>query len=276
MSIKAISLLLAVVFLAGCQGNVKNSEELKPTSEVSQAKPLAEKPVPQTTSVRHAEVNKKPLDKMTQRLIKLGQEAFAEDRLLTPEEDNANLYFQVVLGRDPGNYQATMGLVDIVDKYLQWAWQSAQQGDYHKAQLYLGNAKSVNPEDPSIAEMTTRIANLKAQQEQKAQQAQTADQASKFEQPKSVTLEAKSTPVAKDGQFYLPSNLFSLSETEILAKLQPIIDRVAKDKKAIDIDWPNDKEARLLYQIINSRVSEFRVRAMIYHRSDYMIELQKN
>lgn len=81
---------------------------------------------------------------------------------------------------------------------------------------------------------------------------------------------------AKEGQFFLPHNLFSLSEDDIVKTLQPIIDKVAKDKSEIAIYWPNDKEARLLYQIINSRVSEFRVRAMTYHRSDYMVELQQD
>ncbi|MBU2412854.1 MAG: hypothetical protein KKB49_08570, partial [Gammaproteobacteria bacterium] len=88
--------------------------------------------------------------------------------------------------------------------------------------------------------------------------------------------ESKEPKALKEGQFLLPETLFSLSEEEIIAKIQPIIDEVATADRPIAIYWPNDKEARLIYQIINSRVPEFRVRAMTYHRADYMVELQQD
>jgi len=75
--------------------------------------------------------------------------------------------------------------------------------------------------------------------------------------------------------FYLPQDLFSLSEALVIQKLQPIIDRIEKDQLNIEIFWPNDKEARLLYRMINSRTEDFRVRGMIYRRAQHMIEVKQ-
>ncbi|SBS30881.1 hypothetical protein MSP8887_01918 [Marinomonas spartinae] len=278
MKIKTLFLLFSVVYLVGCQENIKQTTQNSPISESNKAvSPSNKKGQPKTH--QYSKTKLSPYKTVTARLIWKGERALAENRLLTPVDDNANLYFQTALGRDPGNYKATMGIKKIVDTYIDWAWRAAIQGRYKQATTYLNSAGSVNPEDPVINEMKDRIDGLKKRRQQVvSQRVEPARTPTDSQHKVTNTSEkmVKKVQKAKNGQYFLPKNLFSLSDDEILAKIQPIIDKVAKDKSEIVIYWPNDKQARLLYQIINSRISEFRVHAMIYHRSDYLIELQKD
>ncbi|NLQ18388.1 hypothetical protein HGG82_12260 [Marinomonas sp. M1K-6] len=265
MSKNRVCFLIVVVFLTGCQQNVRSTEKNQPVAE---AQSLEAAPVeasihkPKTLAAINAQQPKvlTAAEKLTLELIKQGEMALAADRLLTPEGDNANLYFQAALGREPGNYRAIQGITAIVDLYTQWAWQAAQNRDYTKAARYLDFSRSVNPQDPVIVEMTSRIGDLKT----------------KRRQVNKIATQKTTPKTAQKGQYSLPENLFNLSEEEIIAKIQPIIEEVTKTKQSIEIYWPNDKEARLIYQIINSHVTEFRVRAMTYHRADYRVELQQD
>jgi len=271
LSKKRVSFLFILFFLTGCQENVVPSTSNTPLQE---AEPINEL---EATSAVVASNNETPeveeqitppvvkpslsaAELLTQHLIAQGESALSTERLLTPEDDNANLYFQAALGRDPGNFKATQGIAAIVDVYTQWAWDAARHRNYIKSARYLDSARSVNSEDPVLIEMTSRISDLKARR------ARAAKVVYKKPEPKEP----------QEGQYLLPENLFSLSEDEIITNIQPIIDEVAKTEQAIKIYWPNDKQARLIYQIINSRVTAFRVRAMIYHRADYMVELQQD
>lgn len=213
-----------------------------------------------------------PSEKITQRLIEQGEQALSVRRLLTPENDNANLYFQVALGRDPGNYEAIQGIAAIVDLYTQWAWQAALNNNFQQAGRYLDLARLVNPEDPVLREMSSRIGSLQQERSRPNNREMSAT---------ALSSQGAATRNLDDSsrttwRFTLPKDLFSKSEEDILSLLQPIIDQVSASKSSIVISWPNDKESRLMYQIINSRVPEFRVRAMTYHRADYRVELQQD
>ena len=264
--------------MTGCQQNVKTSAEKPPIPEKEQDNVAAvsgdvdEKSTVQdvVTTSSPTQIVEKTLttaQRLTQRLIEKGEGALAAERLLTPVEDNANLYFQAALGRDPGNYRAIQGISAIVDVYTQWAWKSALRREYAKATRYIDSARSVNPEDQAIEEMVSRIDDLQKRRTKvaKLNQSQTNESSSE-EVPK----------ILNEGQYLLPKTLFSMTDDEIISHIQPIIDKVAQVDRPLAIYWPNDKEARLIYQIINSRVTEFRVRAMTYHRADYMVELQQD
>ncbi|MBJ7539129.1 hypothetical protein [Marinomonas transparens] len=282
MTKKAVSIVFFALFMTGCQGNFQSVDPIQPevtdetpavaqepeTVDVDGSKPevnstSAEENAPDAKMKSSEPIVKKQLtsaQKITQRLIKQGDQALAAKRLLTPEDDNANLYFQAALGREPGNFEAIHGIASIVDLYTQWAWEAARSRSYSAAARYLELARFVNPEDALIVEVSSRIKDLRSQREQRRKKV------TKKKQPKEL----------KEGQYLLPKNLFSLSEDEIIAKIQPIIDEVIQTKDSLAIYWSNDKEARLIYQIINSRVEDFRVRGMIYHRADYMVELQQD
>lgn len=282
MSKNLVSFLIVAIFLTGCQENVRTAEKSQPVEEVAESKAAPENTAAsKTVDVEQSTTTKKPspkavkaptaFERLTQRLIEQGETALSAQRLLTPVDDNANLYFQAALGRDPGNFKAIQGITAIVDVYTQWAWQAAKDRNYKQAERYLDSARSVNPEDPAIVEMTSRVSDLKTRREQAARVSK-----AKSELRNSKELASEEPKPLKEDQFLLPETLFSLSEDEIIAKIQPIIEEVAKTDRPLAIYWPNDKEARLIYQIINSRVPEFRVRAMTYHRADYMVELQQD
>lgn len=274
MSKNRVSLLFFVLFLTGCQGNVAPSKsvslerEAEPVIETERVTLEATQPMDEqdTLGVEEEAPIVKPekqltaAERLTLSLIEQGEAALSAERLLTPEDDNANLYFQAALGRDPGNFKATLGIATIVDVYTQWAWEAALSHDYNKSDRYLESARSVNPEDPMIVEMSSRVNDLMNK---------------RARTPKAVYKKPERKE-PKEGQYLLPESLFSLSEDEIIAEIQPIIDEVTKTEQAIEIYWPDDKEARLIYQIINSRITAFRVRAMTYHRADYMVELQQD
>lgn len=280
MKIKALFLLFSVAYLVGCQENIKQTAQGASVPESSKAVNTSEKNRPiEASAHQNAKVRLNPDKTMTARLVWKGEQALAKEHLLTPVDDNANLFFKAALSRDPGNYRATIGINKIVDTYVDWAWRAAIKGDYKQATAYLRSAHTVNPKDPAINEVKDRIEALKKRRQQATyHQAEPVrhQTSTQYKEANTTDRTAKKAQEAKEGQYFLPKNLFSLSDDEILAKIQPIIDKVAKDKSEVIIYWPNDKQARLLYQIINSRISEFRVRAMIYHRSDYLIELQKD
>ncbi len=264
MSKKAFLLLTSSMFLVACASTPApvsapvQVEAPKSEKQVDQKPATPEvindiKPEPQAQVVSAA-------DKVTMRLIKMGQYALSERRLLTPEEDNANMYFQIALGRDPGNYEAILGISNIVDTYLDWAIVSAGRGDFNTAYTYLNNARFVNQNDPNISTAADRVARI----EKRAQGT-----------PKATAINQSMVPDASEDVFILPKDLFQLSEEEILAKMQPIIDRILALQKPIEINWPSDKEGRLIYQILNSRTPDFRVRAMIYHRARYTVEMNE-
>ena len=293
MSKNLVSFLIVAVFLTGCQGNVKSTQKsqpepetnatqasvsLEPSSQAGRFDTAGESASTKSTPPPKKAKIPTPFEQVTQGLIEKGEMALNGKRLLTPADDNANMYFQAALGRDPGNFKAIQGIAAIVDAYTQWAWEAARRGQYKQAERYLDSARSVNPEDPTIVEMMSRVGDLKTKRAQAAQALK-----ERAEQKGIVSKESEQqdpeqneAPALNPNQFLLPQTLFSLSDDEIIAKIQPIIDKVAQTDQPLAIYWPNDKEARLIYQIINSRVPEFRVRAMIYHRADYMVELQQD
>ncbi|WOD07931.1 hypothetical protein [Marinomonas sp. GJ51-6] len=290
MNKNLISLPFLVLFIVGCQQNIAPSSDSAPIAESAQAS-LIDEPESEVTNdqfesevlvqeqVETIAVEKEltASEKLTLSLIERGEQALSAQRLLTPEEDNANLYFQAALGRDPGNFRATQGIANIVETYTDWAWASAVGRGYKQADRYLGLARSVNPEDPLIEDMAAQIRDLKTRRAQEAQyRAQQAAKKAAAANSNDETAEQNEEEPVKKGVYHLPETLFSLSDEEIIGKIQPIIDEVAKTEQSIAIYWPNDKEARLIYQIINSRIPEFRVRAMTFRQADHTVELQQD
>jgi len=295
--IKRVCFLIVVLFLTGCQvamttlkGN-HNAETEQLTHVQSQRELSSEEESTENMSrpseVADASAQNPPTrlkhlsqaEQLTQNLIERGNQELSGNRLVTPEEDNTNMYFQVALGRDPGNFYAIQGISKIVDLYTEWAWQAALNRQYSQASRYLDLARSVNSEDPVLLEMSSRIKDLR-ERRSVSNTASNAPQNSVSNDSTSTndsqdTKGERQTPL-EEGQFRLPKDLFSRSEEDIILQIQPIIDQVSALQSSIVIYWANDKEARLLYQIINSRVTEFRVRAMTYHRADYRVELQQD
>ncbi|MFT2109678.1 hypothetical protein [Marinomonas sp. 2405UD68-3] len=242
------------------QDNAVGSEQSLPVSFKSDHQ--ANKGIIATNALHDESRKSKEADPILVNLLQRGKLALSQLKLLTPEENNANMYYQAALGRDSKNSEALFGLARIVQHYTDFAWAKARKQQFIAAQKYLDSASSVNPDDPLIKETAERIKSYRSSLKSSAQ--------AKI-QSKNVIKKEKSNL----NQYFLPKTLFSLPEEEILKRIQPIIDKVAAQQATLEINWVNDKEARLLYQIINSRVLDFRVRGMIFHRPSYMIEVKQ-
>lgn len=236
--------------------DVKQIDSLMQVEELNEESLLVVEPKVVTEKPTDTSISSDPI---TLSLLERGETALAQQKLLTPEDDNANLYFQAALGREPDNSSAQNGIKEIIRYYTAWALDKAKQGQTRNANKYLAAASFVDESDPLIIQTKREIKDWRAGIKRTSKTTQNA-------QNKSKSLQTK---------FYLPQNLFSLPEALVIQKLQPIIDRIEKDQLNIEIFWPNDKEARLLYRIINSRTEDFRVRGMIYRRAQHMIEVKQ-
>jgi len=88
--------------------------------------------------------------------------AFAENRLTTPLDNNAYFKYLQILSLDPTNASANQGIVEIVEKYLEWAINAVETQQYRKAVNYINKARSVDETHPNILAVEKKVAALRA------------------------------------------------------------------------------------------------------------------
>lgn len=71
------------------------------------------------------------------------EQALADNRLTTPEDDNALTYLERVLAREPGNERALDGIRRIVERYLVLSDEALSEGVPRRAAVFLLRAKQV-------------------------------------------------------------------------------------------------------------------------------------
>ena len=86
-----------------------------------------------------------------QRLLREADYALAQDQLLMPLEDNAYDRYQAVLLMDKNNAIAKTGIQAISLRYIELARDATAHSRYAQAQVYLNNARDVDP-DNAVAE----------------------------------------------------------------------------------------------------------------------------
>lgn len=93
-----------------------------------------------------------PLDqqRLLADLLYAALQALADDRLLTPVDDNAHARFMRVLAYDANNEIALQGIQDIVLRYLQLSEQSMRRGLFEEAATMLDRARFVNADHADI------------------------------------------------------------------------------------------------------------------------------
>lgn len=82
---------------------------------------------------------------------------FKYNLLTTPVTNNAYLFYGRVLALDPDNHEARQGIYNIAEKYIEWAIDNANAGNFSLAKSYLGKAASVDPNHPNIPAVTRLI-----------------------------------------------------------------------------------------------------------------------
>ena len=161
------------------------------------------------------------------RLLARAQLAFEKNQLTTPEESSAYRFYLDVLGIDPDNQTARLGINNIVEQYLSWALDNAKSGNHERARQYFQRARSIDGSHPNIKPVLQSI-------EENEQSVVT-----KFDlDPERV----KARRVSKMG-------------------LSHIARQIIPEKTFVTIQAPDDASGRWLYQELNRRV-DFRIEAV--------------
>jgi len=154
----AVFSVLFIVVIAGLLFGVMSDQPKKGEAEVkaeqerqkieadAKAKAEQEREVPEKS--RANEINT---------LLGKAEAAFANNQLITPEQQSAYDYYLQVLVKDKQNLKVQEGLKKISDKYLGWAKSAIEYSDYTKAREYLAKAKKVLPNNKEVLALQKQI-----------------------------------------------------------------------------------------------------------------------
>ncbi len=224
-----ITVLMLVLLVSGCSSSSRKVSLPSPT--VIDRSPQSQQPqLPQS-------------DQEVVRILALldeADQAMADKRLTTPEHYNAWSFYQRVLMLQPENAEARQGLDKIVERYLAWSRSASQRGKLSTARLYLQRASLVNPEYPALKQ-----AKLKLQS-----------------QPKSES-KAKAKPKLESTGKYIQLNAAAVKARSRSAqqKIRQVADVIRANDARVVIEAPNDLAGRWIYQQLNRRHEDYRVRA---------------
>ena len=76
--------------------------------------------------------------------------AMDEDKLTTPMDDNAYLYYQEVIRLKPAHEEALQGLAEIANRHADLAEEAIQRFQYVKAEHYVNEGLRVQPDNPRL------------------------------------------------------------------------------------------------------------------------------
>ena len=172
-------------------------------------------------------------------LLAKAEEAYAEDRLTTPLDDNAYLRYLQVLSIDPDNGKANQGIANIAEKYLARSIDNVYQARYRRARDFLNKARSVDEDHPNIPAVENMLNSYASGRSQ------------------TFALSRKST---------------ELREPDTVSTLRSIAAEISKHQATIVIEAPSDATGRWIYQQLNEATEE-RVRARFEMTSRVRIHL---
>ncbi|MCH8257116.1 MAG: hypothetical protein IIA75_04295 [Proteobacteria bacterium] len=172
-------------------------------------------------------------------LLAKAEEAFAENRLTTPLDDNAYLRYLQVLSIEPDNSKANQGIADIAEKYLAWSIENVQRARYRRARDFLNKARSVDENHPNIATVENMV--------------------NSYAEGKTQTFELSRASTER-------------RDPETVSTLGEIAAEISKLQATIMIEAPSDATGRWIYQQLNEATRE-RVRARFEMTSRVRIHL---
>lgn len=97
-------------------------------------------------------------------LLAQAQADMRADRLTTPAGNNAYERYREVLARDPGNADAREGMTAIMRRYMALASAAARDKDWQRVRALLAKARRIDPENPQISRIESRLEQLMRQQ----------------------------------------------------------------------------------------------------------------
>ncbi len=246
----SISLLLMVLLLSACSAPGKKVALPEPVVTVHDSSRPA-------SPLNGAPVNQERPDQSRRRiqlvltLLDEAEQAMTDKRLTTPGAYNALSFYSRVLKLQPENKEARQGLQRIVDRYIQWSDVALQQGRTGSARSYLQRAALVDPDSPALAEARQRVeVQSRLQKQQRAEKPRGGDR-----QPPKVAVRTGERFVALD-----QSGLKNRS-TEVSRQLAALAELIRERDARVIIRAPSDRQGRWIYQQMNQRHEEYRIRA---------------
>lgn len=167
--------------------------------------------------------------------------AIEDDRLLTPENNNAFARFRQVLAIRPDNEVALQGIQDIVSRYIELAQNASRQGQFAQAETMLLRARIVDPENPAIAQAQLKLA-----------------------------AEINS----KDLFFELDAGSVANQTDSVKAQLADIAQQTKLHDALFIITSPNDDHARWMFSVMREAVPGYRLRGNIELSGRTLIRLR--
>lgn len=121
----------------------------------SQPEPPVEPPPPPDIAAPDPGETEEFLD-----LLDTAERALADDRLLTPEDDSAYLYYQQAAAMAPNHPATTRGFERIVERYLQLAQLAMEREQWSRARLMLARAEHVDRGHAGIGSVREQLEAL--------------------------------------------------------------------------------------------------------------------
>lgn len=175
-----------------------------------------------------------------------GDTALAEDRLTSPEGDNAVFYFHKVLRQVPEHPEAYTGMEKVFDRYLELARQAKHRGEYSKALQLLDRAEAVV--------IPTRISTALRDEIITAQQAARAR--SRAQSGKPLTQAEKDEGI----EYLLSIQGLNEKDKKIRDRLKLIAEHVVTIKGRVRIEGRDEVETRWIEGQLKSAVPKYALR----------------
>ena len=208
--LRGVRLTLAVVLLGACT---------TPTTSPPEPPPEPPAPPPQLPDPAESEAFLALLD--------IADRAVADDRLLTPEDDSAYLYYHRALAMAPNSPAPVRGFERIVESYLQKAQLAIERQQWTRAGVMLDRAAFVDRDHTGISAVRQQL-DLLANAER-------------------LILRLGSSELRK-------------RSSAIAAKLVEFGDHARAPNARVSIRAPSDADARWIYQQLSRSPGDRRIR----------------
>jgi hypothetical protein len=239
MTIRSSILLLAIsLILAGCSGLPAKEEDVagpRGAAETASAATAEPALMPEETAL----VARRTVDDDVRQLLAGAERALAEDRLTTPEHDNAFDRYQAVLLLRPGNEQAKTGLQLIFTRYMSLARSALARSQPGTARALVERARLVDRDNPLLAELTAEIASA---QQQLARTTGGADE---------------------EKEILLDTETLDRRDEAVVEKLHDLANQIKASDETLLIVARSDAEGRWIYQRMSEGVPDYRLRGDI-------------
>ncbi len=229
------SLLLPAVLLLACAG---------PPQTLTRSSPAPAPGVAETDIISPSGLSGAEIQQLLM-LLDAADQALKDKRLTTPAGNSALDLYRRVLRLAPANQEAQQGLETIIERYVQWSDAALSRERIDRARLYLDRAALVRTDHPLLLAAKERLNRSPRRPQQRA---------SEFRSPQQRS---------NDGGDYIALDLTQLQSRSQTVKLQlqQIAEQVRERNARVLIEAPSDPIGRWVYQQLNERHEEYRIRA---------------